>query len=136
MLRALADESTPQARKDALAMASAPYCHPRLNAVASLGVPANSCPPLEVRIISVPRGGQYNSKTDKIEYADGTEADPPPFVPFAPTPDYPPEPKAEPAPAPAEPLPVFEPEAEDDDKIELLDAHRRRRDDDETSGAA
>jgi hypothetical protein len=39
-------------------------------------------------VVSVPRGASYCSSSGKIVYPDGSTAEPPPFVPYAPTPDY------------------------------------------------
>jgi hypothetical protein len=131
MLAVIADPSAAQRRKDEMAKSAAPFVHPRLNALATLDASA-PVGRLEVNIVSVPSGCQFNAKTGLIEYPDGTVAEPPAFQPFTPTPDLP----ALPAPAAVdERLPVIEPEGEE--PIVRLDCWRdRNRDDDETPGAA
>jgi hypothetical protein len=83
---------------------------------------------VNITIVSVPRGCQYNPNTGMIVYPSGVECDPPPFVPFSPTPDFP----ELSAPMPAEPEPIEVVEPVPNDKVAVLDAHRRRR---EPSGA-
>ena len=141
MLSILNDPNATQARKDRAAEMSAPYLHPRLNAVAATigGMPNSGGPttlrPINIVIVSVPRGGQYNEKTGMIVYPDGTEADPPPFVPFRPTPDITDElpaldyERAE-LDEPAEPEPTPGEEVADDPKVESLAVWRRRSGDD------
>jgi hypothetical protein len=138
MLETLRNPKTEAFRKDEMARAAAPFVHPKLNAVATVDASANSCPPLEIQIFAVPRGAQIDA-SGRIVWPDGTPATAAEtaFTPFAATPDLLPAlPSPEPAPA-DEPLPVFEPEAEDDDKVERLDSWRdRKRDDEPGSGAA
>jgi hypothetical protein len=99
MLQIVRSSDADQARRDQMAVSSAPFCHPRLNAVASLDASdTGGSSRLELTIVAVPRGGQYDPKTGKIVYADGTVAEPPPFQPFEPTPDL--------EPMPGEPTPV------------------------------
>ena len=85
---------------------------------------------VEVRILAVPRGCQVDA-SGRLIWPDGSEATPEQTAleMFQPTP-WPNE--AEPAPvAAAEPEPVVV----EDDKVAVLNAHRRRRDDDETPAA-
>jgi hypothetical protein len=97
---------------------------------ATVATPSSSDRPLSVTIVAVPRGCQYNSATGMIVYPDGTEADPPPFTPFTPTPEL------EPAPEPVVAAdPVSEPVVEDA-KLAILDLHRRKRGDDGAPPAA
>jgi hypothetical protein len=98
LLQVMRDPATTPTRKDAAAACAAPYLHPRLAMTATLDASAEPCPPLKLTIVAVPRGGQYDAKTGKISYADGTVADPPPFEPFRPTPSL--------EPMPDEPMPV------------------------------
>ena len=133
MMNVLHDPNATPTRKDAMAASAAPYVHCKLSATATLNVPDVNYTPPEIKIYALPRGCQVVD--GRIVHPDGSEASPEEtaFTPFKATPDLLPAlPSSEPA--SAEPLPVLE--AEDDPKIELLDAHRRRRDDDETSGAA
>ena len=83
--------------------------------------------PLTVVIVSVPRGGQYNEKTGMIVYPDGTETDPPPYVPTPPPSDELPVLDFERE--PAEPEPVEEAEVLDleAEPIVRLDRWRDRR---------
>jgi hypothetical protein len=135
LLKAMSHPQTTQRRKDRLAEVCLPYLHPRLNAVASVDAsPANSCPPLEIKILAVPRGCQVD-KNGVIHHPDGTPASAAEtkFTPFTPTPDLLPVLPA-PEPTPAEPLPVLVDEG--DDKVAILHPHRRRQDDEPGSGAA
>ena len=65
MLAVLGDETASPARRDAMAIASAAYCHPRLSAVGiSNHVPGGgggSNVSLEVQIYAVPRGAKFES---------------------------------------------------------------------------
>jgi hypothetical protein len=133
MLDIVRNSSLDPARRDAMACASAPFIHPRLNAVAAVDTNAGAGYIGSICIIGVPRGCQFNPATQMIVYPDGTETDAPPFSPIAPTPALTDQTAAPPAPLPEvpEPLaPVIEPV--DDDKVERLDTWReRRRGDDE-----
>ena len=134
MLDVLANPKTSPARRDRMAENCAPYMHPKLNAVATVDASAKPCPPLELKIFSVPRGAQIVD--GQIVWPDGTPAtaEETKFEPFKAS-DFPPA-LPSPEPAPVEPLSVIELEAEADDKIERLDSWRRRSDGDDESGAA
>ena len=138
MLSVLNNPNAPEARKDQMAAAAAPYMHPKLNLSATSEVNGAGCIG-EVSIVCVPRGAQFNSSTGMIKYDDGLEISPPPFTSLEPTPDVvpvadtdtclpEPVPPAQPEPAPLE---VYEPV--DDGKVESLARWRRR---DEPSGSA
>jgi hypothetical protein len=124
MMNVLHDPDATPTRKDAAAANAAPYVHCKLSATAVVDVlrPDPNYTPPSFTIVCVPNGGQYDPKTGKISYADGTVADPPPFTPYTPTPEL----TALPAPAElVEPLLVHELD-EADDKVEVLNAWRRR----------
>ena len=122
LLKSFAHPQTSQRRKDRLAEICMPYMHPRLNAVAAVNASANSCPPLEIKIFSVPRGAQVVD--GKIIWPDGTSptAEETAFRPYKPTPALP---ALTDQSAAVEPLEVVEPEP-DDPKVEVLDVWRRR----------
>ena len=93
---------------------------------------ADSCAPLSVTVLAIPHGAQIDA-SGRIVWPDGSEVPPEQtaFVPFAPTPALD---ATEPAPEPVvEPVSVS---VVEDDKVALLDLHRRRRDDEPGSGAA
>ena len=117
MLSVLADPKAAPNRRDEMARSAAHFCHPRLNAVAAVGMPANSCSTLEVQIFSVPRGATIDPKTGLITCPDGSPGEAGPFTPYQATPGY----DALPAPAvdiPAEDIVTVEVTAtEDDPKI-------------------
>jgi hypothetical protein len=133
MMNVLHDPNATPTRKDAMAASAAPYVHCKLSATAIVDVPDANYRPPEIKIYAVPRGCQIVDGV--IVHPDGSEAtdEETKFEPFKATPDLLPA-LPSPEPASAEPLEVLEPV--DDDKIAVLNAHRRRRDDDETSGAA
>jgi hypothetical protein len=54
MLRVVGDEQAPEHRRDAMAIASAPFCHPKLNAVATLDAAGKLGAIMSVSIVSVP----------------------------------------------------------------------------------
>jgi hypothetical protein len=122
------NSDAPVARKDQMAIASAPYLHPKLNLSATSEL--NGAGRIaSVVVVGVPRGGQWID--GRIVYPDGLAVPPPAFQPLEPTPALltaPIEP-AEPEPEPEvlEPLPVSEPVGD----ITVLDAWRRRKRDGE-----
>jgi hypothetical protein len=136
MLSVLNDKSAEQARRDRMAECSAPYCHPRLNAVAATVDTPNAGGCVNLTIVAIPHGAQFNPATGLIVYPDGTETDAPPFRPYEPTPGL-----AE-LPAPVdtpvvEQLPVVEPEpVGDPTSLVVLDTFRRRRSGDDEPPAA
>ena len=126
-MNVLRDPATKAERKDTMACAAAPYMHPRLAMTATLPPPSSDARVVNLTIVSVPHGAQYNPATGMIVYPDGVECSPPPFVPFTPSPGVD-EPPTLPAPvAVDEALEVIEPES-DDDKVARLSAWRRRDD--------
>jgi hypothetical protein len=98
MLTVLNDAQAEQARRDDMAKASAPFCHAKLNAVAVHDM-SNTGSIGTVNVYAVPRGAQVRSD-GRIEYPDGSVADPPALEPYTPTPDYTDLPLSEPAPDP------------------------------------
>jgi hypothetical protein len=89
MLETLRNPKTEAFRKDEMARAAAPFVHPKLNAVATVDASANSCPPLEIKIFSVPRGCQIVDGV--IVHPDGVPATAAEtaFRPYEPTPALP-----------------------------------------------
>jgi hypothetical protein len=144
MLAVVADPSAAQPRRDQMAIASAPYCHPRLGIQATVdrtsGGDAGRGGPVSITILSIPRGAQFNASTCQISYDGGDLETPvPPFVPFQPSPALPTMYDALPPPAEPEPPPVYEPELfevaepEPPANVTRLDSFVRRRSDDDGS---
>ena len=110
---------------------AAPYVHCRLSATATVNASANSsCGPLQLTILSVPRGAQIVD--GQIVWPDGTPAtaEETAFRPYKPTPALP---ALTDQSAAVEPLEVIEPEP--DGKVEVLDVWRRRSGGDDGPGA-
>jgi hypothetical protein len=136
MLAVVGDEAAPQARRDQMAIAAAPFCHPRLSAITTSNTSVNYKGGDDVGIINifaVPHGGRV--EPDGTITIDGVVTELKPVEPFTPTPplsltDQTEQPaRFEPI---AEPLPVHE--AEQPANVTRLDRYRDR--DDEPSGAA
>jgi phage terminase small subunit len=141
MMNVLNDPNAPPARKDAMAACAAPFLHPKLATTtphALKGGDAGRGGVLQLTIVSIPRGGQFNRDTGMITYGDDLEAPPPPFRPYEPTPALPtmfdalPPPAADTDPS-SLPEPLPEPE---DPKITPLAAWRRRSEGEDPTGAA
>jgi hypothetical protein len=136
MLRALADPTTKQSRRDRMAEMCAPFCHPKLNAVAAtIATPPVSGDPVIINVFGVPRGCQIDASGSKIIWPDGSLTDPPPLEPYAPTPDW-----TQPALTRqrAEPVPFETVEAEVPENVTQLHPYQRRHssDDEGPAGAA
>jgi hypothetical protein len=129
MMAILNDPAAAQQRKDQMAIASAPFMHPRLAMTASVD-PANGGGVVaSVTVIGVPRGCQYDPVSGLIKYADGLECSPPAFAPLLPSPDVVPV-DSDPNLLEPTPLPVIEPEPEADGKVTPLSAWRKKSDED------
>jgi hypothetical protein len=125
MLAILNNPDAPETRKDQMAIAAAPFLHPRLAMTASADGTNGGGAIASVTVISLPHGCQYDPTSGLIRYPDGLECSPPAFQPALPSPDIgellaPAAPEVLP-----EPLEVLEPAA-DDGKLVVLNAHRRR----------
>jgi hypothetical protein len=89
---------------------------------------------LELKIFAVPRGCQVDPRSGMITYADGTVAEAPPFQPYEAKPAL-----DETEPGATAPVVAVEPMTEpvaEDDKLAILDFHRRKRTGDDGPPAA
>jgi hypothetical protein len=87
---------------------------------------------VNISVICVPHGAQYDAKSDRIVYADGSSGPPPPFQAFTPTPalDLLPAPVELPvAVGPLAEPSVVDIEPERNPKLVVLNTYRRERDD-------
>jgi hypothetical protein len=125
MLAIISDESAPEHRRDAMAVASASFVHPKLSAVANVSPSATGCI-ATIQILGIARGGRYDSSTGTVTFPDGSNALEP-FQPMQPTAGLTDQTAEPAAPEVLEPLEVTKPEA-DDGKVERLDRWRRRDD--------
>ena len=121
MLNVLRDPKATVERKDDMAKASAAFCHPKLNAVASLNPPDSGNCITTVQILSIPRGcflskEQIDNPGLLLEHAQ------PAPEPFKPSPDF-----IEPAPVETAPVVAVEPVVAEDEKLAILDLHRPRK---------
>ena len=124
-----------------MAIASAPYCHPRLAVVSTSAVPGRDHDgDINItQIYGIPRGARID-QTGAVMTIDGEAVELTTIEPFGPTPPLeltdqtaPPAPIEQP---PERRLPVIEP-GPDDGKVMRLDTFKSRRDDDDSgSGAA
>jgi hypothetical protein len=90
MLSVVNDANAAEHRRDSMAVASAAFCHPRLNAVATVNPPEIPGCINSINIFAIPRGAQVDPQTGLITYPDGTVGEAPPFEPYRPTPELPP----------------------------------------------
>jgi hypothetical protein len=125
MMAVLNDPGSPPSRKDAAAVAAAPYMHPKLNLSATSELNGGGrLGPCQLTILSVPHGCQIIDgqlvwpDTGALATAEETE-----FKPYTGTPGLPALPDLS---AAVERLEVIEPEPEDAGKVERLDVWRRR----------
>jgi hypothetical protein len=141
MLALMRDEKAEPNRRDAMAVQAAPYCHPKLNAVATTNADGRNAVDVTniVQIYSVPRGAAFDPKSGTIAIEDNATSvaiEPfigtPPLKGDADATEQPPAAEQPPvAGAPqhqrhAEPLPVVE---LDTANVTRLDAYRDGRDD-------
>jgi hypothetical protein len=138
MLAVLRDPEAEQSRRDQMAIQSAPYLHPRLNATSVTSTHGNADRGGDINIVqifAVPRGARVDLKTGTATI-DGAAAELSPITPYAATPDFPAlsPPEVE-QPAPLEPIaaqPIVE--VVDDGKVTRLDSFKNKRD--ESPGTA
>jgi hypothetical protein len=88
MLAVIGDENAPQARRDQMAIAAAPFCHPRLSAITTNNTNVNFKPGEDVGIVnifSVPRGARIEADGKAITI-DGAPVELETIRPFVGTP--------------------------------------------------
>jgi hypothetical protein len=128
MIAIMEDTSADPQRRDAMAVAAATYCHPRLSSITTSNTNVNfeGGGDISLQILAVPRGALID-KSGKV-VLDGEGAELTPIEPYAGTPGIDAMPQLPPPveSAPAESSPV-EPES-DATNIMPLNAWRRRDD--------
>jgi hypothetical protein len=128
MLAILNNPDAPEARKDQMAIAAAPFLHPRLAMTASVDGANGGTVIGVVNVIGVPRGGQWSDGL--IVYPDGETCPPLPFEPLTPTPALE---LSAPDVVDSDPTPPVQLEPEPDDKLTVLDVWRRKKSDSDPS---
>jgi hypothetical protein len=126
MLDVMSDPSASQGRRDAMAVAAAVYCHPRLSSIATSNVNTNynGGDVSITQIFAVPRGAALDVKEGEITI-DGdpvtelSSIEPYPGTPGLPAPID--------APAPIERLPIVE--MDEPENVTRLDQFKAKRDD-------